>query len=106
MVKEDSAFNVPLAIYSNGSYFGDNDVLLQRNGYRSITGICQGDCQIYAIKNNMLDECLDKNNKIKKTMVKIAEEKQKYYEVLKDELRLKYKSKRQLEQLFNDKKDE
>ena len=43
-VKEDSAFNVPLAIYSNGSYFGDNDVLLQRNGYRSITGICQGDC--------------------------------------------------------------
>ena len=54
----------------------------------------------------MLDECLDKNNKIKKTMVKIAEEKQKYYEVLKDELRLKYKSKRQLEQLFNDKKDE
>ena len=96
-VKEDSAFNVPLAIYSNGSYFGDNDVLLQRNGYRSITGICQGDCQIYAIKNNMLDECLDKNNKIKKTMVKIAEEKQKYYEVLKDELRLKYKSKRQLE---------
>lgn len=105
-VKEDSAFNVPLAIYSNGSYFGDNDVLLQRNGYRSITGICQGDCQIYAIKNNMLDECLDKNNKIKKTMVKIAEEKQKYYEVLKDELRLKYKSKRQLEQLFNDKKEE
>jgi CRP-like cAMP-binding protein len=28
IVKEDSCFNVPLAIYSNSSYFGDNDVLL------------------------------------------------------------------------------
>uniref|UniRef100_A0A7S3CPI6 Cyclic nucleotide-binding domain-containing protein n=1 Tax=Strombidium rassoulzadegani TaxID=1082188 RepID=A0A7S3CPI6_9SPIT len=105
-VKEDSSFNVPLAIYSNGSYFGDNDVMLQRNGYRSMSGICNGDCQIYSIKNNMLEECLEKNPEIKATMLKIAEEKNNYYYVLKDELRLKYKSKRTLEQLYQDKKDD
>lgn len=27
-VKHESCFNVPIAIYGNGSYFGDNDVLL------------------------------------------------------------------------------
>ena len=64
LVKGDKCFNVPLAIYSNSSYFGDNDVLLQRNGYRSITGICQGDCQIYSIKNILLEEVLEKNPKI------------------------------------------
>jgi len=44
LIKDDSCFNIPIAIYSNGSYFGDNDVLLQKNGYRTISGICQGDC--------------------------------------------------------------
>ena len=106
IVKEDSCFNVPLAIYSNSSYFGDNDVLLQKNGYRSITGICQGDCQIYAIKNNLLEECLEKNPKIKKTMIKIAQEKNNYYQILKEELKTKYKSKRSLEQLYQDKKND
>ena len=97
LVKGDKCFNVPLAIYSNSSYFGDNDVLLQRNGYRSITGICQGDCQIYAIKNILLEEVLEKNPKIQNTMLKIAEEKANYYQILKDELKIKYKSKRALE---------
>lgn len=97
LVKGDKCFNVPLAIYSNSSYFGDNDVLLQRNGYRSITGICQGDCQIYAIKNILLEEVLEKNPKIQNTMLKIAEEKSNYYQILKDELKIKYKSKRALE---------
>lgn len=39
-VKIDNTFNIPVCIYSSGSYFGDNDVLLQRNGYRSHTAIC------------------------------------------------------------------
>jgi len=68
-VRDDQSFNVPLAVYSNGSYFGDNDVLLQKNGYRSISGICNGDCQIYSIKNNLLEECLEKNPSIRATMV-------------------------------------
>ena len=105
-VKDDGCFNVPLAIYSNGSYFGDNDVLLHRNGYRTITGLCQGDCQIYAIKNNLLEECLEKNESIKKVMIKIAEEKANYYQVLMEELQRKYKSRRTLQQLYLDKKDD
>ena len=44
LVKADSCFNIPMLAYSGGSYFGDNDVLLQNNGYRTITGISQGDC--------------------------------------------------------------
>lgn len=39
-------------------------------------------------------------------MVKIAEEKQKYYMVLNEELKKKYKPKRQMEQLFHDKKND
>ena len=105
-IQSDSAFNVPLAQYSHGSYFGDNDVILQKNGYRSNTGICQGDSQIYSIKNSMLEEVLDRHQRIKKTMHKIADEKQKYYQVLKDELKIKYKSKRLLEQLYLDKQIE
>lgn len=38
-------------------------------------------------------------------MIKIAEEKNNYYQVLKDELAQKYKSKRAQEQIFNEKKD-
>ena len=28
LIKLDQSFNVPLAIYTNSSYFGDNDVLI------------------------------------------------------------------------------
>lgn len=39
-------------------------------------------------------------------MNRIANEKNNYYEVLKDELRLKYRSKRSLDQLYEDRKDD
>ena len=39
-VTPEQTFNIPMAIYSNGSYFGDNDILLQRNGFRTSTAIC------------------------------------------------------------------
>jgi len=106
LVKDNECFNVPICIYSDGSYFGDNDVILQRNGYRQMTAVCQQDCQIFSIKNNALEECLDKNNPIKSIMLKIAEEKNQYYQVLKQELSIKYKSERALEQLYHDKKDD
>ena len=106
LVKIDQSFNVPLAIYTKSSYFGDNDVMLQRNGYRTISCICQGDCQIYSIKNSQLLECLEKNPSIKQMMMRIANEKNNYYEVLKDELRLKYRSKRALDMLYDDRKDD
>ena len=39
-------------------------------------------------------------------MVKIAEEKTKYYAALKEEIRQKYKSKREQEKLIKDKKND
>jgi CRP-like cAMP-binding protein len=105
-VKHESCFNVPIAAYSSGSYFGDNDVLLQRNGYRSHTAVCQEDCQVYTIKNDVLLERLEKFESIKSIMLQIAEEKQKYYIVLNEELKKKYKSKRHVEDLYLDKKND
>ena len=43
-VDQENCFNIPVMIYSSGSYFGDNDVLLEKNGQRSHTAICQEDC--------------------------------------------------------------
>jgi CRP-like cAMP-binding protein len=103
-IKNDQAFNVPLCLFSDGSYFGDNEVLLQKNGFRMTTAICQKDSQIYAIKNNSLEECLDKYVRIRLIMIKIAEEKNKYYSALREEIKLKYKSKREQEKLIKDKK--
>lgn len=39
-------------------------------------------------------------------MVQIAEEKNKYYQVLKEELKIKYRSRRALETLYNDRKED
>lgn len=47
-----------------------------------------------------------KNLQVKATMLKIAEEKNNYYMVLKEELRSKYKSKRSQEKVFYEKKDD
>ena len=93
-IKEDSCFNIPISVYSNGSYFGDNDVLNQKNGHRHFTGICQSDCTIYSVKIDVLEECLEKTPHILRTMNRIANEKNNYYQVLQDELALKFKTKR------------
>ena len=54
------AFNVPLAAYADGSYFGDSDCLLQKNGFRSNTAICQEDSQLYSLKHSSLEECVQR----------------------------------------------
>lgn len=100
----DEIFNIPMCIYSDGSYFGDNDMMLNKNGYRTSTAVCQQDTQIYAIKSASLDECLKEYPRIRKIMFKIAEEKQKYYTALKDEIKNKYRNKRDQEKLIKDKK--
>ena len=97
-------FNIPFSIYTNGSYFGDNDVLLQKNGYRTTTAICHSDCHIYSIKINNLEECIDKFPKVKQTMIRIAREKVKYYKILKDEIKHKYRRHVQQDKLIKDKR--
>ena len=105
LINEDSCFNIPIIATRDASYLGDNDVLLKKNGYRTMTGICSGDCQIYSVKKNDMDEILEKNLKVKAVMYKVAKEKQKYYDALKDDLKVKYRSKKLLEDLYKKKKD-
>lgn len=54
----------------------------------------------------MLQESLEKFESIKNIMLKIAEEKQKYFMVLNEELKKKYRSKRHVEDLYLDKKND
>ena len=81
-ISTEKAFNLPLTIYNSGSYFGDNDVLLLKNGYRVHTAVCKEDCFIYTLKFQWLRELLNDFPKMEKLMYKIANEKNKYYEVL------------------------
>jgi len=39
LVKDDQSFNMPIAVYTKGSYFGDSDVVMNNYSYRGVTGI-------------------------------------------------------------------
>lgn len=93
-IKSDQSFNLPLSVYVNGSYFGDNEVFLQTNGFRNTTAICQNDSCIYSIKLASLDEVFQTYGHVKQIMINIAVEKHKYYASLRDEIKQKYRSKR------------
>ena len=100
-VSLDKAFNLPLTIYNAGTYFGDNDVLLLKNGYRVHTAICKEDCLIYTLKHSFLKNILEDFPKMENLMYKIANEKNKYYDVLISELKNKYSHKSRQEVLIN-----
>lgn len=40
VVRMEDAFNIPFASYQTGSYFGDNDSIIQKNGQRAYTCVC------------------------------------------------------------------
>lgn len=109
LVKEDSCFNMPIAITSNGSYFGDNDILTKdevNSNYRTISSVIQGDSQLYSIKKKFLDESLITHPDIKKRMYDVAEQKHEYYETLKNELAKKYKNKVSQEQIYAEREED
>ena len=66
--KEEHAFNVPIAVYRAGSYFGDEDVLNEidmnnlrdndKKTYRSVTAECTENIEIMALKKRHLVENL------------------------------------------------
>lgn len=96
----EACFNVPISAFNSGSYFGDTDILLQRQGARSHTAVCQTNCQLYGFEISQMKEILDKFAQIKRTMYQIAKEKTAYFELLKQELQLKYLKKQNVEELF------
>ena len=48
-VRPDECFNVALTVFSDGSYFGDSDIINQKQGIRAYTAICQTNCQMYSL---------------------------------------------------------
>jgi CRP-like cAMP-binding protein len=68
VVRMEAAFNIPFASYSTGSYFGDNDAILNKNGQRAYTCVCQQDSQLYSIKTPVLNEILLRYKTIKNLM--------------------------------------
>jgi len=93
-----------MAVYSESSYFGDNDVLLTKNGFRTTTAVAIQDSQVYSAKMSSLEESLEKYPSIRKIMNQIAEQKTKYYSALKEEIKIRYKAKRDQEKLIKDKR--
>lgn len=89
-------FNVAVALFSSSSYFGDNDVLLHTNGWRSHTAICQEETHIHTIHRDTLMECLENYPDVQETMTTIAKEKQRRFSVLNEELAAKCYTKRQV----------
>ena len=104
-VSHGGCFNVPIAIYNDGSYFGDNDVLQEKREQRSHTAICAEDCQLYTINNDQLKGILGEFQDIQKLMIEIAQQKQNLYLVINEKLKKKYKSRKLVEDLFHEKKD-
>ena len=102
IIPQQQSFNVPIAMYGSSSYFGDNDVLLSNNGYRSHTAICQDVIQLYTIRRELIFDCLKKFEKIKEIMLNIAHEKKIYLEGLNDDLVRKHRSKLSLKHLFDE----
>lgn len=105
-IKPDEGFNLPLAMFNSGSYFGDSDVMHKKNGYRSQTAICQDDCQMYVINYENLMGTLDLFPDYKQQMERIAAEKTNYYYILMDEMKRKYKKGSDIEAMIEHKGDD
>ena len=104
IVRMEDAFNIPFASYQTGSYFGDNDSLINKNGQRAYTCVCQQDSQLYSIKTSVLNDILASYKSIKSLMMQIATEKQNYYNIITDEIKKKYKNKVLVKMMWEEKK--
>jgi CRP-like cAMP-binding protein len=78
---ECDAFNVPYSLYSEGSYFGDSDCLVelllptQQKNYRDSTAEATENSEVMKVNKIKLDEQLQLFPEIRRYMVAIAKEK-------------------------------
>tara|TARA_B110000285_G_scaffold221009_1_gene273405 strand:+ start:692 stop:1093 length:402 start_codon:yes stop_codon:yes gene_type:complete len=102
------SFNLPLANYQAGSYFGDSDFFSTtktRHFFRAQTMVCDADCNMYIINAFALLDILADYKQIYSTMKKVSDQKQKYYARLLDALAQKYNDKFKVVGLYNELKD-
>ena len=75
-VSDDETFNLSIALFQAGSYFGDNGMLDQENknnsAHRTSTAVCQEDSVFLKIPVKALRPILDDFPHIKKQMGDIA----------------------------------
>lgn len=82
------AFNIPYTQYGMGSYFGDQDCLIDLNqpthikSYRDSTAEANDDCDIQVIKKRALEEQLQRFPEYRNYMVLLAKEKTRYTKIL------------------------
>jgi CRP-like cAMP-binding protein len=108
ILPENKNFNLPLANYQAGSYFGDIDFFCnqkQRHFFRTSTMVCDSDCTLYTFNAFDMLEILDDYKQIFFNMKKIALLKEKYYKMLMEKLAHKYDDKFKVVALYNDLKD-
>ena len=104
-VKMDKCFNIPFASYMTGSYFGDNDALLNMRAQRQFTAVSKMDSQLYSVTTSVLSDITNRFPSIKKIMRDIAVEKQDYYDNIKVDIKSKYKNKVMTKILYDEKND-
>lgn len=97
---------MPLSMFAEGSYFGDTDFLLSKQPIRQYTAICQLNCQLYSFTKNQYDSIMSRYPKISQSMKAITREKENYFELIKQELQIKYTKKTVLETLYSKIKDD
>lgn len=96
-VSDDQTFNLPIALFSAGSYFGDNGILdlgdRLHSAHRSHTAVCQEDCVFLKISIKNLKPILDDFPQVQHQMASIAQEKKKYFQNLISVQKQKYSNK-------------
>lgn len=72
--------NVPINLHVEGSYFGDNDVLLNqgRDG-RDSSAIADVECQLLVISKGQLLDLLRKFAAVKKEMKLVAQKRRQHH---------------------------
>lgn len=105
-ISGEQCFNISFISFDSGTYLGDNDALLNRQGQRSHTSVCETNCNIYYLKKTKLEVILSLFPTIKQQMWDIARQKDEYFKILKQEIKLKYAKNHVLEQLYEQLKDE
>ena len=109
--RETNAFNVPFSLYRQGSYFGDEDVLVDidlqdldndtNKVYRNCTVEANEDAEIMTIKKRHLMEPLSRFIHIRRYMMLIAKEKLNYHNILIESILERYKDVSQRKKLID-----
>ena len=94
-------FNMPITGYSNGSQFGETDLLLSNEQIRAHTAISNCHSSVYSLSKEDYLQIFIHFPSIDQQLFMIAKQKHLYFQQLQQELRLRLMKKQNLDALFN-----